>query len=110
MAAAVQSMPLTLVHNDNEILVSVRLSVMTSDQTENVSYVSTRAPKRIPRDVRMRIITPPTNRCTMNLSCDPAASTAATQLCPVKVYTEMGGDITGAVVDVLLSFDGLAAT
>ena len=110
MAAAVQSSLRCLIANDADIVVATRLSAMTSDQIETLSFATSRAPKRLPRSVRMRVITPPTARCVMNFSCDESAGSATSQTVPVRVYTEAGGDISGAVVEFELSFDGVAAT
>jgi hypothetical protein len=113
MAAATQTQPKCLVQNDANVVVSVRLSAMTSDQVENVSYLISRAPYAKPREVTMHIITEPTARCGLFMQCDPNAAVitpvATNRYVPVRVYTEAGGDITGAVVEIHMSFDAIYA-
>lgn len=129
MAAATQSFPQILDHSDARIVCAVRLSSMTSDQIEQVNFaVDTRIPIAVPKDVRMRIITSPTARCglfldlvgfTMSTAAgnNPITLTQLTALSgqtpnnppfgnytltvPCRVYVESGGDITGAVVDII---------
>jgi hypothetical protein len=118
MAAAVQTPIGVLDQSDARIVVAVRLSVMTSDQLENVNFAAdSRFPLSVPKLVRMEIVTPPTVPCILQMSCNKAASalvqatarsaaaaTAGSLTVPVRVYTEMGGDIAGAVVDIVAEF------
>lgn len=107
--AATQSKQRFVKYNANEIIIAVRLSAMTSDLVENVSYaesVDTRFPKRKPCRVSYTIVTPPTARGLLALAVDPEAAVATSStVCyvPVRAY---GSDLAGAVIDVELHFDG----
>lgn len=106
MAAATQSYPRFVQQNDATIQFAIRLSAMTSGQTENVSYaVESRLPAAKPIKTEMLVVTPPTAICTLQHACNVESAVAASKYVPVRVYTEAGGDITGAVVDIVLHFD-----
>jgi len=116
--AASQSPVGVLDQSDSRIVVAVRLSGMTSALLENVNFaMDSRYPLSVPKLVRMEIVTPPTALCTLQMCCNKAASalvqatarsgqaaTAGSLTVPVRVYTEVGGDITGAVVDIIAEF------
>ena len=118
MPAATQTPVGVLDQSDARIVAAVRLSAMTSDQVENVNFaVDTRFPLSIPKLVRMEIVTAPTARCVLQMECNKTASALVqstalsgaafvqgTLTVPVRVYTELGGDITGAVIDVIAEF------
>ena len=110
MAAAIQ-VPRLVIHNDSEIVVAVRLSVMTSDQIENLNYFLSTAPYATPRHAWLEVVTPSLAHSVLQLACDCNAAVllprATTRYVPGRVYTEAGGDITGAIVDVMLSFDAV---
>jgi hypothetical protein len=121
---AATQVPLGVIdQSDARIIVAVRLSGMTSDEPENVNFAAdSRFPLAVPKDVRMRVVTPPTARCILQMACNPAASTlvqastpsagtavAGSLTVPVRVYTEIGGDIAGAVVDVLAEYSMISS-
>ena len=126
MAAATQSNQRILKATGEEYTFAVRLSAMTSDQVESIilSAISSRIPWAAPNSVRMEIVTPPTNRCGLFLACDASNATAvlpaldnpnsggppagSLTLNSVRVYTEGGGDITGAVVDLIITFNSIS--
>ena len=117
MAAAVQSMPRVLRGGGEEYKIAIRLSVMTADQIENVNYaVDSRYPPRAPQTVDMIVVTRPTAPCILQLISDVTAAVFTvgavaytTAYLPVRVTTEMGGDISGAVVDVIMTFNGISS-
>jgi hypothetical protein len=118
MAAATQTPIGVLDQSDTRIVVAVRLSAMTSDQLESVNFAAdSRFPLAVPKLVRMEIVSEPSARCVLQMVCNKAASTlvqstalsgqaavAGSLAVPVRVYTEIGGDITGAVVDIIAEF------
>lgn len=126
MAAATQSSPRLLKATGEEYSFAVRFSNMTSDQVESIvlSSLSTRMPWVGPNDIHMVIVTPPTNRCGLFMACDVSNYTAvipaldnpnvlgnpagSLTLNAIRFYTEAGGDITGAVVDVVMTFNAIS--
>ena len=110
MAAALQVSPRVLKATGEEIIMCVRLTTMTADQIENVSYaVIGQAPPRKPQRVDMQVVTRPTAPCVLQLVCNPDAAVAASQYVPVRVTTEAGGGIAGAAVDIYLHFNAVSS-
>ena len=108
MAAATQSMQRFVRQNGELIEYAIRLSAMTSGQVENVDYsVNNQLATVQPVKAEMVIVTAPAALCLVGMICNVAAATAANRTVPVRVYTEAGGDITGCVVDVILSFNAV---
>jgi hypothetical protein len=105
MAAAVQSGQVVRPYGRGLEFI-VTFSVMTSDQLESLSYNYSTLPAAAPSGVKWHISTAPTARCGVFLECNKTGGNPAAKTVPVRFYTEAGGDITGAVVDIHLYFLG----
>lgn len=82
----------------------VKLSSMTSDQTETVTHGG---PAVKADEVRFRVTKAPTALCA--LSCYHIKANDTTTTCDVKICTEDGGDIAGAEVEIEFVFYGCKA-
>jgi hypothetical protein len=84
----------------------VTFSVLTSDQIESLSYNYSTLPAATPTGIKWHISTAPTARCGVFVECNKASGNTTNKTLPVRFFTEGGGDITGAVVDIHLYFLG----
>ena len=104
MAAATQSQRLMFDLGGGERAFRLSFSVMTSDQLESLSYNYADCPAVVPIRMTYRIKTAPTARCGVFAECDLLSANASAKTVPIRFYTEGGGDITGAVMDVTIYF------
>ena len=104
MAAATQSLPVLFDLGGGKKLFRKQLSVMTSDQVETLSYNYSSCPALKPNRATLVIQIAPTARCGLFMECDVTAANAVNKTVPVRIYTEVGGDIAGAVVVIRLEF------
>ena len=104
MAAATQAARTLFNLGGGELMLRITVSVMTSDQIETISYNYADLPAQAPARAYMRIKTAPTNRCLIGMECDLTAANTTNKTVPARFYTEAGGDISGAVVDLTLLF------
>jgi len=110
MAAATQSVQKQFALGNGSYLVLVHFSAMTSGQIETLSYNYGSLPAALPAAVWHRIATDATARCAIEMSCPISTGSASAKTVPVRFYTEAGGDISGAEIDVYLLFTGPGAT
>lgn len=86
----------------------VEMSVLTSDQTENVANGSPTTATGVgisPELVTWEVITPPTVLCVFQMYRVVASDvTASSPTCALKFVAEQGGDLVGAVVKVRFHF------
>lgn len=82
----------------------VKLSSMTSDQTEVVTHGG---PAMVVDEVRFRITKAPTALCAV--SCYHLKASDTTTTSSVKICTEDGGDIAGCEVEIEFVFYGCKA-
>lgn len=85
----------------------VQMSVLTSDQSEDVANGSPTTTTGVgvsPQLVGWEVITPPTVLCVFQMYRDTANDSTTNNTCRLKFVAEGGGDLTGAVVRVRFQY------